>query len=165
MTTITTDQRLLAELPRGIQLNLGMATTRQRPLADVNAAMQRLDLTDEEVIVLVDQGLLIAFNISAGERVRYLMILTRSIDLFKESRGRKRLELEWPEIFKLIFGRKAGHPALTGLEIKRGLNCTRQHVGSLSPFFETINVAKPGRGNTPSFTTASVERWLKGRLL
>jgi hypothetical protein len=167
MATITTDPRLVAELPRGIQLTLAVAVQRTRPLGDVNSAMLKLDMSDEEISTLVDQGFLIAFNISAADSERKcIRILTKSIDLFRETRGRKRLELEWPEIFKTIFGRTTTHLALTGLEVKRGLNCTRGHVENVArEFFTVINEAGPGRGNTPSFTTASVETWLKGRML
>jgi len=163
---------LSATLPRAIQLRLEVKTQRARPLGDVNSAMRDLDLSAEEVFALVDSGLLVAFDIAAREDARptgrrCLRILARSVEKFRESRGRKRLDLEWPEIFKTIFGRAITHPALTGLEVKRGLNCTRQHVGALSASggFKVINEAKPGRGNTPSFTTASVEGWLKSRLL
>ena len=168
MSLIAIKKELFAELPRGIQLTLAVPVQRVRPLGDVNAAMLTLDMSDEEIFKLVDLGYLIAFNISAADdrETRCVRILTKSIELFREARGRKRLELEWPEIFKTIFGRATTHPALTGLEVKRGLNCTRGHVENLGrEFFKIINAAKPGRGNTPSFTTASVEAWLKGRML
>ena len=168
MTTIATDPRLIARLPRGIQLTLAVTVQRTRPLGDVNSAMQKLDMSDEEIFTLVDQGFLTAFNISSSDdsETRCVRILTKSVELFRESRGRKRLELTWPEIFKTIFGRAITHPAVTGLEVKRGLNCTRGHVENIArEFFKVINEAKPGRGNTPSFTTASVEAWLKGRQL
>jgi len=168
MSAIATDPRIIAKLPRGIQLTLAVAVQRVRPLGDVNAAMQKLDMSDEEIATLVDNGFLVAFNISSSvdSETRCVRLLTKSVDLFRETRGRKRLDSEWPEIFKTIFGRAITHPALTGLEIKRGLNCTRGHVENIArEFFKVINEAKPGRGNTPSFTTASVEAWLKGRMI
>ena len=168
MSVVTIKKELFAELPRGIQLTLAVPVPRSRPLGDVNAAMLKLDMSDEEIFTLVDQGFLIAFNISsaAESETRCVRVLTKSIDLFLESRGKKRLEMPWPEIFKTTFGRSTTHPALTGLEVKRGLNCTRGHVENVAgAFFKVINRAKPGRGNTPSFTTASVEAWLKGRQL
>ena len=128
--------------------------------------MKTLDLSDEEVIQLVQNGDLCGFNIATEPdgRPRY-RILSRSLEHFKESGGRQRLNLGWNAIWKLIFDRPAFNTALTGPQLQRAFNCTRRHVNNLAPNFTVIRQARSGRGNTATFTTASVEAWLKGRLL
>lgn len=171
MSLTETGLNLKKVLPLAIQTRLGIAVPVSRALGDINAAMRDLDMSDEEVLLLLEARALIGFNIGAGGTGNCARILTSSIEHFKASQGKAALVLAWPEIFRLIFPRAFRNgilirTALTGLEIKAGLNCTRGHVENIGrEFFKTINAAKPGRGNTPSFTTASVERWLKARQL
>ena len=169
-------QTLRDLLPRSIQVKLDLRGAGERfvctprPLGDINVAMRDLDLGGEEILQLLEQRALIAFNIAAqpGRRVE-VRILTRSLEHFRKQEGRGIPRLTWPEIFQLIFP-VATHPlaphTLTGLELKQGLNCSRGHVENLAlRYFEIVRPARKGRGNTPRFTAASVENWLKSRML
>jgi hypothetical protein len=72
-----------------------------RPLGCVNAVMRDLDLDGESVVELVEEGNLIAFDISAkNSRCKDLRVLTRSVEHFRETG--KPLVMEWPEIFRLL---------------------------------------------------------------
>jgi hypothetical protein len=147
----------------------------QRPLGDLNTAMRDLDLSGEEVRQLTEQRMLIGFNIAVQTSGRgEPRILTRSLEHFRQTRGRTTLQLSWPEIFKIVFPgpKRSGDPGsdlpdtLTGLELNHGLNCSRAHVENLSRHhFQIVIHARAGRGHTPRFKTASVERWLKSRML
>jgi hypothetical protein len=181
-TTINTTH----QLPPSVQfkINLRGADDRprcwQRPLGDLNTAMRDLDLSDEEIRKLVEQHMLIGFNIAVNQSGRSVTrILTYSLEHFRQTNGRLALEMKWSEIFKLIFpgrpsastpfpaARFSGTPLrLTGLELKQGLNCCRGHVENLAyQYFEVVRPARRGRGHTPVFKTTSVERWLKRRML
>lgn len=169
-------QNLRHCLPPSIRLKLALRTIGRRspcaprPLGDLNAAMRDLDLGGEEILQLLEQRTLIGFNIAVarGRRSEH-RILTHSLEHFRHHEGRRFPELAWPEIFRLVFPVAASPLAprtLTGLELKQGLNCSRAHVENLaSRYFEIVRPARPGRGNTPSFKVATVEKWLKSRML
>jgi hypothetical protein len=140
--------------------------------------MRDLNMGDEEIRQLIEQHMLIGFNIAVDASGRKVMrILTHSLEYFRQTNGRLALKMAWPEIFKLIFpGRPSGpvpFPAarfsgtpltLTGLDLKQGLNCCRGHVENLAHlYFEVVRPARRGRGHTPDFKTTSVECWLKER--
>jgi hypothetical protein len=169
-------QTLRHGLPPVIQgkLDLRLAGGRcagaPRPLGDLNAAMRDLDLADEEVLQLLEQRALVGFNIAVNPSGRgELRVLTRSLEDFRQSRGRAVADFGWPEIFQLIFPATAlplPPYTLTGLELNQALNCSRGHVENLaSRHFEIVRPAGRGRGNTPRFKTTSVENWLKRRML
>ena len=148
----------------------GRRTGGPRPLGDLNAAMRDLDLADEEILQLLEQRALVGFNIAVNPAGRgELRILTRSLEDFRQSRGRAVADFGWPGIFQLIFPAVAlplPPYTLTGLELRQALNCSRGHVENLaSRHFEIVRPAGRGRGNTPRFKTASVENWLKNRML
>jgi hypothetical protein len=141
-----------------------------RPLGDLNAAMRDLDLEDEGILLLIEHRALVGFNIAVNPAGRgELRILTRSLEDFRQNRGRAVADFRWPGIFQLIFPAMAlplPPYTLTGLELKQALNCSRGHVENLaSRHFEIVRPAGRGRGNTPRFKTASVENWLKRRML
>lgn len=140
-------------------------TYRQRPLGDMNTAMRDLDSSDEEVLRLVEQRSLVGFNIALEKSSRTVMrILTESIDHFRQTQGHRALGIPWVEIFDAIF--PGAQYTLTGLDLQQGLNCSRGHVQNLADrYFDIVRPARAGRGHTPSFKTASIERWLKGRIL
>ena len=151
----------------GLELSgrVSRPTYRQRPLGDVNTAMRDLDSSDEEVLRLVEQHSLIGFNIALEKSSRSVMrILTESIDHFRQTQGHTALGIPWEEVFDAIF--PGAQYTVTGLDLQQGLNCSRGHVQNLADrYFDIIRPARAGRGHTPSFKTASVERWLKGRML
>ncbi len=158
-------------LPPPAQSDLDLAgrvrrpTCRQRPLGDVNTAMRDLDLSDEEVLRLVEQRSLIGFNIAQEKPGRSVMrILTESIDHFRQTQGQAALKIPWAEVFDAIF--PGAQYTLTGVELQQGLNCSRGHIQNLADrYFEIVRPGRAGRGHTPSFKTTDVERWLKGRML
>ena len=148
----------------------GRAGRWQRPLGDMNVAMRDLNLNDEQIFQLVEQRALIGFNIAVKSSGRSeTRILTHSLEHFRQTRGRTALDISWEEIFRLIFpgtSLPGAQFVLTGLELQQGLNCCRGHVENLAGcHFEIVSKAQRGRGHTPSFKTASVESWLKGRRL
>ena len=162
-------------LPRSIQSKLdrraasGRPTCTPRPLGDLNAAMRDLDLGGDEVLHLLEQRVLIGFNIAvAPARRGELRILTRSLEHFRQNEVRAAHDFAWPQIYQLIFPVTVlpfAPYTLTGLELKRGLNCSRGHLQNLAfRYFKTTRPGRAGRGLTPRFTAASVERWLKSRM-
>jgi hypothetical protein len=168
-------------LPPSVQSKLNLRGVAEgsprwrRPLGDVNTAMRDLDLSDEEILLLVQQRALIGFNIAVQPVGRSVTrILTHSLDHFRQTRGRTALEISWQEMFKMIFpGPQLSDASildlpftLTGLDLKQGLNCSRGHVENLARcYFEIVRPSRRGRGHTPVFKTGSVERWLKTRML
>jgi hypothetical protein len=134
-------------------------------MGDVNSVMRDLDLSGDKVRALLDQGNLISFNISANKSGRAgLRVLTKSVEHFRATGGKKPLVLDWPEIFRLILD----HDKLfvRGMEIQRALNCDRGHVENLilAGHLVSSKKARPGPGGSPIVTRASFEAFLKGRL-
>ncbi len=169
-------QNLRHQLPRAIQFKLdvrmagGRTVGTPRPLGDLNAAMRDLDLGRDEIFVLLSQRRLTGFNIAVEpDRRVELRILTRSLEHFRATGGQAHPERDWPSLFQHIFPAMAGPlPAhlLTGLELRQALNCSRGHVENLAArHFEILRPARHGRGHTPGFSAASVDRWLERRRL
>lgn len=134
-------------------------------MGDVNSVMRDLDMNADRVRALLDEGRLIGFNISAkNSGCRDLRVLTKSVEHYRASGGKKPLVLEWPEIFRLI----APHEKLfvRGYEISRGLNCDRSHVTNLitSGFLVSAKKSRPGPNGSAIITRGSFERFLIGRL-
>ena len=148
-------------------MSIGNSTTNPpRPMGDLNAAMRDLDLSAEKVRALLDEGKLIGFNISASKSGRAgLRVLTKSVERYRESGGKKPLVLAWPEIIRLILTHDKFF--VRGMEIQRALNCDRGHVENLilASHLVTAKKARPGPGGSPIVTRASFEAFLKGRML
>jgi hypothetical protein len=137
-----------------------------RPLGNLNAAMRDLDMDADGIRRLIDEGVLIAFDIARQKsKPQHLRILTKSIDYYRQNSGKKFMVLEWPEIFRLVLP----HEKLfvRGLEMQRSLNCDEGHVANLikSGFFTLAKKARAGRDGSPIVTRASFENFLIGRLL
>ncbi|MDR3460134.1 MAG: hypothetical protein P4N60_22125 [Verrucomicrobiae bacterium] len=145
---------------------LNNATTiSPRPLGDVNSVMRDLDLDSESVRGLVDQGSLIAFDISSTKTERRdLRILTKSVEHYREMGGKKPLVMEWPEIFRLIMPHN--NFFVRSMEIARGLNCERTHVANLiaAGHLFCSRKSKPGPGGSALVSRTSYESFLIGRL-
>ncbi|MEI8288671.1 MAG: hypothetical protein WCH99_04315 [Verrucomicrobiota bacterium] len=136
-----------------------------RPMGDVNSVMRDLDMNADRVRALVEQGTLIAFNITAVKSNRAdLRILTKSVEHYRDNGGKKALRLEWPEIFRLIMPHNKFF--VRGFEVARGLNCDRGHVENLiiSGHLVTAKKAQPGPNGSPIITRGSFESFLIGRL-
>jgi hypothetical protein len=127
--------------------------------------MGDLDMDARQVVALVEEGKLIAFNISATSIRRMdLRILTKSVEHYRETGGKKPHILEWPEVFHLILPHK--NLFVRGNEVSRGLNCNPSHVANLisTSFLAVSRKSKPGPDGSPFIIRASYENFLIGRL-
>ncbi len=156
-------------LPPSIQTQLGLRDPRFRPVSDVKTVLRDLgefDMDAEQVRQLVEQRVLIGFNIAVDDLGKCeLRVLTKSIEFFRATGGRKYHELEWPQIFRLVVPHKK--PMVTGLEIRRALLCDRGHVENLilAGCLKPLKKSQPGPGGSWVVTTTSYEEFLKGRML
>lgn len=114
----------------------------KRPTMAVETAKGILDLTEDEIVALVDEGALVAWDIRgpAAER-RELRILTASVSEYSaacRAEATPHAALRTPHsttirpqaaIAQVL--PKHEKPFLTGPEIKRALNCGRQHLINL----------------------------------
>lgn len=93
-----------------------------------------------------------------------LRVLTKSVEHYRETHGKKSLVLEWPEIFRLIYPHEKLY--VRGVEIRRGLNCDRGHVENLiaAGFLVIAKKSRPGPNGSPILTRSSFENFLIGRL-
>jgi hypothetical protein len=164
-----------------LQLGLSLRDARWRPVMDVNGAMAALDLDAREVAELAETpGMLIAWNIAVDDSLRSgtrhdphppkcLRILTRAIEHYRATLGSRRLEMEWPDVFRLLLPPGHSSEALLGTDIQRSLNCSDELVldliraGKLDLVPNTI--WKRGPAGSPQVLRASFERFLKARLL
>ena len=127
--------------------------------------MRDLDLDAEKIRALLDEGKLIGFNIAVKKTTRKnLRVLTRSIEHYRETGGKKSLMLKWPEIFSLILpGDKL---FIRGTTVQRSLNCDREHVQNLirAGYFSVSKKGRRGHDGSAMVTRQSFEAFLKGRL-
>ena len=155
-------------LPSAIQTQLGLRDPRFRPLSDVKTVLRDLgefDIDAEQIRALVEQRVLIGFNIAVDDLGRCeLRVLTKSIEFFRATNGRKYHELEWEKIFRLVVPHKK--PVLTGLEIRRALICDRGHVENLilNRQLTAVKKAQCGPGGSWVISRESYEAFLKGRM-
>lgn len=146
----------------------GHRGTEPRPLMSMSAAMWRLDLNEDGVMVLIEEGALLwAFNIAGpGAERSAVRILTESIEDLVFSRKRPYLEdeAEWQRVAKLIFPAK---PTIVTCELARSLNCGRQCAMNLVHARQFRTVAgtriRPGPGGAAQIVTASAKQWLRKR--
>lgn len=156
-------------LPPAIQTQLGLRDPRFRPLSDTKAVLRDLgefNMDASQVRELVECGALIGFNIAVEPAGRCeLRVLTKSIEFFRENKGVKAHEMEWPKIFRLLVLHTK--PVITGLEIRRTLLCDRGHVENLinAGLLVALKKSQPGPGGSWSIQMDSFERFVKGRLL
>ena len=146
----------------------------KRPLAAVETAKGLLDLTEDEIGNLVDDGQLVAFDIRMPEAERReLRILTASIAEFQRDnpdRSECYVSQICPDVaIKTVLAAvKHDKPYLTGLEIKRLLNCGRQHVINLIEARALIllpgTTYRPGPNGSPVVGRVTLTAWLTQRL-
>jgi hypothetical protein len=155
-------------LPPALQSQLGLRDPRFRPLSDVKTVLRDLgefDIDAEQVRNLVELRVLIGFNIATDDLGRCeLRVLTKSIDFFRATGGRKYHELEWDKVFRLVVPHKK--PVVTGLEIRRALICDRGHVENLviAGHLTALKKSAPGPGGSWTISRESYEAFLKGRM-
>lgn len=158
-----------------IQTQLEIDDPEFRPLATVETVLHQLGkkfrIDAEHVRLLVEEHALIGFNIAVALDTKPTWrILTKSIDFFRATHGRKYHELaddpqqNWQKIFRLVVPHKK--PIVTGLEIRRALLCDRGHVENLiiNGRLTALQKSKPGPGGSWTVSRESFEKFLQGRM-
>ena len=168
MSMTATGLNLRPLLPPVIQQQLGLRDPKFRPLSDVKTVLRDLgefDMDADCVRAMVEQQVLIGFNIAVDDLGKLeLRILTKSIEFFRATQGKKYHELEWAQIFRQIVPHQK--PIVTGLEIRRALICDRGHVENLilGKRLVALKPSQPGPGGSPAVSRESYENFLKGRM-
>ena len=87
----------------------------------------------------------------------------KSVDLFRQTNGRKVCALEWPQIFRLISPHQK--PFVTGKEITLRLHLDHGHVENLvlDGQLTALQKSRPGPGGSWIIARESFEIFLKGR--
>lgn len=142
--------------------------TGRRPLMSMNAAMGELDLDEDDVLVLIDEGsLLWAWDIAGkGAGSRTVRVLTESIEDLVYSRKRPYTddESEWLRVASLVFPDK---PVIVTYELARSLNCGRQLAVNLVHTRQLKTVPgtriRSGPCGSAQIVTASAKEWLRKR--
>ena len=134
----------------------------------MSAVMWRLDLDEDDVLVLIDEGALLwAFDI-AGHRAerRTVRVLTESVEdlVFRRKRPYTDDESEWQHVAGLVFPDK---PTIVTCELARSLNCGRSYTMNLvhAGEFKLVpgNIPRPGPNGSAQIVTASAKAWLRKR--
>jgi hypothetical protein len=156
-------------LPPTIQGQLGIKLPKDHPVLTVDGVMSEcgefMELRREHVRQLWESQAITGFNIARDrETHQELRLLRKSVDLFRATNGRKRCDLQWPQIFRLVVPHQK--PFVTGKEIARVLICDRGHVENLinDGTLVALTKAQCGPGGTPTISRLSFENFLKGRL-
>jgi len=155
-------------LPPAIQTQLGLRDPRFRPLSDIKTVLRDLgefDMDADTVRTLIEAQFLIGFNIAVDDRGKCEMrVLSKSIEYFRATGGKKFHELEWPQIFRLVVPHQK--PVVTGLEIRRAVLCDRGHVENLilNHRLTAVKKSQCGPGGSWVVSRESFETFLKGRL-
>jgi len=155
------------------QLNLPIQDARyRRPTMSVDTAKGILDLSEDEIGNLVDDGTLVAFDIKhpAAER-RDLRLLTWSVAEYSKLNPDRspcyhNMIPPTSAISDLLPHEK---PFFTGKEIKRLLNCGRQHLINLVTSKALLQVPgtkyRPGPKGWPVITRESFITFLQTRII
>jgi hypothetical protein len=142
--------------------------TEPRPVMCMSAVMWRLDLDEDDVLVLIDEGALLwAFDIAGpGAERRAVRVLTESVDDLVYSRKRPYTddESEWQRVASLVFPDK---PVIVTCELARSLNCGRACAINLvhAKQFKTVpgTRIRQGPNGSAQIVTASAKEWLRKR--
>jgi len=152
----------------------------RRPTMTVDAAKGVLDRTEDEIRDLVETGCLVAWDIAApGSHRAELRILTTSVSEFvaasRELGGRSPSEGDpapsaiQPESAIAALVPKHDKPFVIGPEVKRILNCGRQHLINLvdAKVLEQLPGTQYRRGpqGWPVIARASFTRFLETRMI
>ena len=150
------------------QRQLPLADPRHRPTVGMDGAKHLLDLSEDEVIALIEEGKLsYAWNIGLGEDRREIRILRQSIDAFWEQpRG---TPIPESQAFKLLLPPGHDKPYLTNPQLQRALNCVSDHVLHLVAARELTLQPKTDYGRGPNgaalITVVSFRMFLNSRRL
>jgi hypothetical protein len=139
-----------------------------RPLMPISAVMTWLDLDEDDVLGLVEEGALPwAFDIASDSaQRRAIRVLAESVwDLTrKQTRSYGDEESEWKRVAGLIFPAKE---TIVVCELARALNCcrglARMMVQAKQFCLVPGSICRPGPGGSPQIVTASAAEWLRKR--
>jgi hypothetical protein len=137
----------------------------------MSAVMWRLDRRENEIIAMIEEGLLLwAFDVRTPRaKLPEPRVLTESVEHYLAGKAAYAAEeeTEWQRVVSLIFPEK---PTISTWELQRTLNCGRQHAINLF-YARQFRAARGtrirrGPGGSPQVETASVAEWLwKRRML
>jgi hypothetical protein len=143
---------------------------RPRPLMPIPAVMWRLDVDEDQVLRLIEDGeLLWAFNLAAARATRRtIRVLSESVSDYLAGQvrtcGDNKAEAEWQRVASLVFPDK---PVIVTCELARALSCGRDLAMNLVRKNHVRVVSgrrwRSGPGGSPRIDTASAKEWLKGR--
>ncbi len=145
-----------------------LAGTAPRPLMPMSAVMWRLDLDEERVNILIENGALLwAFDVASpsAER-RALRVLVECVEDLALSRKRAYRDdgSEWQRVAGLILPDK---PIMVTCEVARALNCGTWYTMMLihAKQFRLVPGVRirPGPKGSAQVVTASVKDWLLKR--
>jgi hypothetical protein len=158
------------------QLRLPLHDPRyRRPMMPVAAVKGILDITEDQVIELVEVDLALwAWNIANPDASRReVRILTQSVARYQELSGQgitvQDRGFELPQVLGFILGDGNGKPWLTGVEVQRKLNCGSTLVLHLveSRALALLDGTDYRRGpsGSPCITRQSFIRFLETRII
>jgi hypothetical protein len=165
----TLAEKPISFLPVSIQTQLGLRDPKFRPVSDVKTVLRDLgefDMDAATVQLLWQSRFLIGFNIGVSDTGKCeLRILTKSIEFFRATGGKKYHDMDWATICRLILPHKK--PVVTGLEIQRSILCDRGHVENLilAGHLKALKKSQPGPGGSWTVCRESYEKFLQGRLM
>lgn len=169
-------------MPATLQRNLPLADARFRPTLGMDGAKHLLDLSEDEILALIDEGLIThAWNIATpSAEKREVRILRQALDAYVTWNENPKLVPARPGvpitanytdalIFSFLLPPSHVKPFLTNGELQRSLNCVSDHVLNLidSRALELQPGTKYTRGpnGCALVTVTSFERFLKQRRL
>jgi hypothetical protein len=141
-----------------------MLRQRSKPMLGVRAVMSLVDLTEDQVLSLVEEGRLAwAFSMALDPkpgRNRELRILPASVSAYL--RG-ERCSLEWPDVLRLLLPHD--EPVILSKDIYRVLNVCSTHLYALArrKLIVPCSTWRRGPGGGGRFTTKSFIEFLKAR--
>jgi hypothetical protein len=147
-----------------VQTFLGIRCELKRPTADLACARALLDLHENEIKCLADEGVFPAWNIarSLTKSRTERRFLTRSLRDWAEGKPITRDE---DLIVRLLYGKEK--PFILGKYFCQAWNCDSGHMINLveDQTLETVKGTTygPGRGCTPCITWQSAMAFLKTR--
>lgn len=125
--------RATLPIPASRQRQLPLADPRIRPTVGMDGAKHLLDLSEDEILALLEDGrILFAWNIGLGEDRREVRILRHSLDDYLARLtcppNQARPQLSEDAARKLLLPPGHDKPFLTNGQIQRALNCVSDHV-------------------------------------
>lgn len=165
-------------MPAILQRELPMRVLRVKtPMVDMAGAFSALsDATENEITELIDCGFLWAFNIGdTSAKRRELRILAASLaavqgladwrELLTTQAPATRTPATWSQALAIILP-KHDKPWFTGKEVKRALNCRRQHFIDLVTTGDLRGTTfRRGPGGSPNIARNEFVRFLEARVI